>query len=319
MLRVEKKKLRGRGGKLVASGHRKIIGDVACSLDGSKIASVDWGGEILFWEPWQKDPVLKAKGHLRLWSACWLQNDTQLLVGGDDGLELFDTSSGEPIGPRLAPNTSAYRVRVSRDGRFVAAHISNREEVRLVVWSTTEPVFTELHSFAHHKTTYSGFDFGEGSILSVTGQGEITCRDLVTGEERWRRELAWAAHGLEVSPDGSRFAIVAADGPRGKEGAAVRIHDSKDGSHIQSLVGFSPSYCNPVRFSRDGRRLATSAFPADAEQDLAIWDLNSGEIIWKESHARLEAAKLAFTPDGTTLVSAGSDKKLRFWDLSELK
>jgi WD40 repeat protein len=303
---MEKKKLRGRGGKLVVSGHRQIIGDVACSLDGSKIASVDAGGEILFWEPWQKDPALKAKASRRLWSACWLQNDTQLLVGGDDGLELFDAGS-------------AYRVRVSRDGRFVVAHTSNREEVRLIVWSTTGPTFTELHSFAHHKTMYSGFDFGEGSILSVTGQGEVTCRDLVTGEERWKRALAWSAHWLEVSPDGSRFAIVAADGPRGKEGAAVRIHDSNNGAHIQSLVGFTPSYCNPVRFSRDGRRLATSAYPNEAEQNLAIWDLNSGEIIWKESHARLETAYLAFTPDGTTLVSGGSDKKIRFWDLSELK
>jgi WD40 repeat protein len=67
-----------------------------------------------------------------------------------------------------------------------------------------------------------------------------------------------------------------------------------------------------VRFSPDGRRLATGGGEASRSGDVHIWDVASGRLeqTWAERHADTVLA-LDFSPDGKWLASGGADRLAR--------
>jgi len=70
------------------------------------------------------------------------------------------------------------------------------------------------------------------------------------------------------------------------------------------------SYVFGVRFSRNGRMLAT----AGTDQTVRLWDVAQRRLIKVLRGHDREAWALDFTPDGKILVSAGSDGSVHFWD-----
>ena len=107
---------------------------------------------------------------------------------------------------------------------------------------------------------------------------------------------------IAMSPDGSLLAGVA--------NASIVLFDAMTGETQQELStgsnsGFLPS------FSDDGRLVATISA---GSQEALVWVVATGEL-----QARLSLGagvdRAAFSPDGSTLYTAGDDAALRQWDL----
>ena len=71
-----------------------------------------------------------------------------------------------------------------------------------------------------------------------------------------------------------------------------------------------------VVVSHDGTVLAASSGPEDTENAIRLWDTRTGKLTGVCKGHTQGVGRLAFSPDGKTLVSVSSDSTLRFWNVS---
>jgi WD40 repeat protein len=108
----------------------------------------------------------------------------------------------------------------------------------------------------------------------------------------------------------------------GSESGEVHVWDLTTGRRKKTVR--TRGYLQAVAVSRDGVVLAALANKFDRAArmyncSLALWDLKMGgvrrTIAWREPLTSSPTC-LAWTPDGTTLVTGGRNGRLRFWDVA---
>ncbi|MCG9129423.1 T9SS type A sorting domain-containing protein [Candidatus Poribacteria bacterium] len=90
----------------------------------------------------------------------------------------------------------------------------------------------------------------------------------------------------------------------------VNIRSLDDESIITTLIG-DTSKTWRVAFSPDGSKLATAV-----NDDILLWDLNTGELISTLIGHTSSVSQLAFSPDGNTLISDSWHDIVRMWDVA---
>ncbi|RUL89312.1 WD40 repeat domain-containing protein [Tautonia sociabilis] len=70
--------------------------------------------------------------------------------------------------------------------------------------------------------------------------------------------------------------------------------------------------------SPDGRYIAFATWPDNDAGGIGVWDRRTGESLLRERAHRIAVTALAFSEDGTSLYTAGSDRLIRRWDRSSL-
>jgi RNA polymerase sigma factor (sigma-70 family) len=145
----------------------------------------------------------------------------------------------------------------------------------------------------------------DGARLASAGGPAVHVWDAATG--RRLLTLEGGASALAFSPD-SRI-LAAADGK-----LSVRLWDAATGALRRQWnwpKGRDPhTEVDDVRFSPDGRTLATASFRA---REVILWDVLTGQRRATLPHDMVHG--ISFSPDGRTLASGGWDKALRLWEL----
>ena len=70
-----------------------------------------------------------------------------------------------------------------------------------------------------------------------------------------------------------------------------------------------------MRFNPDGQYIAGALVSGD----VLIWNVRIGQLVKKLMGDCESVTSIAFTTDGTGLVSGGFDRTVKFWDMSLLK
>jgi WD40 repeat protein len=222
-----------------------------------------------------------------------------------DGIEFWDTVSAKRIHrlnakyEAVIPPSNA--IAFCPDGKRVAAAGTDKI-IRLVEVATGQ----EVAQLSGHTDSVSCLAFAPDGKTLASGSWDNTIRlwDLRTKKETNLLEgRAGRVRSVVFAPDGRTLAS-------GAEDFDVRLWEVATGQ-IRTKLRHVVYAAVPVAFSPDGKVLA-----AGGSNRICFWEMPTGKEL-PHFGADLESVgQLAFTPDGTTLLSLGWDIGVQFWDPS---
>jgi WD40 repeat protein len=316
------------------SGHEGGIRSVAISPDGSIAASVSrQDGTIRVWGMASGSQLAKIPVTWR-GSDVWWNEEGSHIQFAPYGRELFtwtydstirywkpDNSSSRTL---QAGKTSATAMAFSQDGtRAAVVEYNGGSRSKIGIYELDGgALVTALDPYGESSSDpwVSALAFSpDGKQLAVgvlksslqeTPLPSVQLWDIQRAQiiRRLRPAVAPPGH-LCFSPDGTLLATSAVrDAPlqlwRVSDGVEVRSFKVEADAH-----GRDPA---PIVFSPDGKRLAA----ADANRDIYVWELATGEKIRTFQGHQKAVTSLAFSPDGKTLLSGSEDATMLLWDIA---
>ena len=161
---------------------------------------------------------------------------------------------------------------------------------------------------------------GGAKVLAVSISGPQVAALLADGSVRvWATASGTPVEKVTAAPLTAGTLVARPDGTfsaASGKGDFVATAKSAGWTLERLLTGFADQV-NAVRFSPDGKLLATGGGEASRSGDIVIFDVASGKAVqtWKERHTD-SVLSLDFSPDGKRLASGAADKIARVTEVA---
>ena len=192
----------------------------------------------------------------------------------------------------------------SGDGRYL---VSCSDDSTVIVW---EPAASRMvNRLRGHQSQVKAIAWSArtNQIASAGADSVIRIHEPLESQEARQ----YVGRGLiDWSPDGQQLVTNGFS-----DGIAV-ILEAATGRIVRELRIDETDRFSGISWSPTRNRIALTG-PVGK---VRLWDLNTGSEIWRVTNAHtqtsgpLEIRSLAFSPDGRSLATAGTDCILRFWD-----
>jgi WD40 repeat protein/tRNA A-37 threonylcarbamoyl transferase component Bud32 len=256
------------------------VASAAFSPDGTRLATAAKDSTIRLWDIAAGREMQTLGGHTgRVRIEAFSSDGKRLVTSAQDGVrKVWDLVTGQALCTLKQDRERTERVWLSPDGTRLAS--VGRSGVVTLRDATSGQV---LHTLRGHKA--QDFDLGMGPVRAVS-----------------------------FSPDGQWLASIGSD-------RTVKLWDVATGQEIRTFGCQDVAY--RAAFSPDGKRLIAAGegphvhlwdIPISSELRAAAIDLGAPFAALERRGFRVGALKLAFSPDGRQLASAGIDGKIKLWD-----
>jgi WD40 repeat protein len=271
-------------------GHQGMVTSLAFSPDGKTLASSGFDLYIKFWDVETHRLIGQASLADTPNSLMFSPDGTKLAVASNLEVTLIDPSSMKIEQP--IQEAGGDRLAFSPDNSYV--YVKSSGTIKIIDPNANIITLTFPDPFTLVPTVEVAAD---GSIIGVT------------------YETPEAVDGFAISPDGTQILTYtidrSLDSSTGTENVRLATWDSKTGKY-QSEIKFSGDQIRAVKFSPDGTLLAIGN-----NDEVWLWDTANWQLKEKLTGHIGFVADLAFTPDGTKILSAGSDGTIRLWALEQ--
>jgi len=299
------------------AGPTGTICSICFSPDGRTLASTGHDRTIKLWDLESARLRRTLRGHSQtVWSVAF-SPDGKLLASGsvDRTIRLWGVETGEPRAVLKGHTSGIGAIAFAPDGKTVASGSFDRS-VRL--WDTqTGQVQATLSG--HEASVHAVAFCPDGkTVASGTMDGTISLWDVATGQQR----VTTIGHVrlvcfMSFSPDGKTLASSSEDN-------TAKLWDATTG-RLRATLGGHAGNVHCVTFSPDGKLAAT----ASRDQTIKLWDLPIAAPSEPPAPRQLDAAgefpitlaiepgeprSVAFSPDGTTVAAASTNKLVKIWD-----
>lgn len=281
-------------------GHDLGVGAIVATTDWVGSASLD--GTVRIWELEPRPDVVLLEGHRLKIHALALLPDGQRLVSGagpqfghddtDNSVRLWDIESHRQLAVATEHRAAVTAMAISPDGMQVAS--GDRDGV--VVLRSTEDL-TSLRKPSSEGGAVTGLAFGPyGSLVAGRRDGTLQGWDPADGSSTFSRTLPAAIVDVASGPERLVFAT--------EDGAVFSDADpTQDGASITNVEEASTLALGPEGAiaigTTDGR--------------IVVLD-TAGEVTWETSTHGREVMDLAYCVDGSRIVTASRDYRVRLFD-----
>lgn len=274
----------------VLDGHQGMVTSLAFSPDGKILASSGYDRFIKFWDV----ETGELSGQLNL-------PDTPNFLSFSPGGHTIVVASNlavtlvNPVAMQIEksiPVSSGDHLAISLEEELI--YVSTPFSIRAIDSRAGTAILEFPDPSVLVPTTTVADD---GTVLSVTYETPNTIDNFA------------------LSPDGTQIVTYTVDSSidnrRGWENVRLATWDARSGQY-KSEIRFSANSIQVMKFSFDGSRLAVGN-----GNEIWVWDTSTWQLLKRFSgHVDL-VEDLAFTPDGTRVLSASWDGTIRVWSLEE--
>jgi WD40 repeat protein len=257
------------------TGHELTVSAVAFSPDGTRIVSGSFDTTVKVWDAASGAELATLRGHGFWWVwAVAFSPDGTRIVSGSKTVKVWDAASGAELATLSGHTDFVLALAYSPDGTRI---VSGSNDNSLKVWDAASGA--ELATLRGHGGGVTAVAYSPDGTRIVSGCADSTVK---VWDAARRAELATlcghtgAVRGVAFSPDGTRILS-------GSEDKAVKIWDAASGAELATLTG-PPDFVIPV--------------------------LGGGNV----SGHTAAATAVAYSPDGSRIVSGSSDNTVKVWD-----
>jgi WD40 repeat protein len=231
---------------------------------------------------------------------AYAANDRSALAGLDNLVHVLDVKEGTKAGPFREHRRAVTALAFSPDSRFV---LSGDESGGIALWELAGRQLIKWLDGHREPVTALAFTPNGMHTLSACAGGLLLLWDLRRGEEvACLQEGRSAVHRIVFAPDGRRVLTAGA-------GGNVRVWDAES-AHLLGPLRGADGTLTAAAISADGARAwaARASCSATGGVEVWCWNLVNGDCLpcfADPTHHLAETTCVAFSPEGTRLLSAG--------------
>jgi WD40 repeat protein len=292
-------------------GHTGEITACMYSPDGAKILSASRDGTLKIWDADTGQIIHTLNNEKQVMSCTYSRDGSQIASITWDEIRIWDPSIGRPI--RSFPATKGL---IACDFAPDGTRLVTATNTAIAIWDMTTG--RQVQSFARNnlpgdKDVPQRGDFDDCAfspdsrlVIAIGHDRALRVWDLVTGEAMLIPPIEpyLGAFDLSCSFSSDGLMIVSS----GDRGPTIRSTATKQ--VIRQING--GTWGGPCKMSADSRWIVSRTF----RDEVGVWSATSGELAAVYAGHTAEIIDVAFSPDGTRVLSGAEDCTIKVWSFA---
>ncbi len=149
----------------------------------------------------------------------------------------------------------------------------------------------------------------DATLWALQEANQVVCQLFDWQQQKVVGQIETRAETFAFTPDGAALATGGAD-------QVVQLWDARTGKQLRKFRGHEEQGTALLCFSDDGQLVATHEIGKNGRSagSLRLWDVKTGSEVCVNPGHRGPINRVAYSPDGRLIVSAGEDRRILWWD-----